>query len=80
MKYKSRDNKIAEQKNTPYLDKPKKALLDLKSQGEGKARCSNCGKIYNIIGKPKFTDMLGYLAINNCSQMYNMKKCKGAKS
>ena len=77
---KTRDKKIAEQKNNPYLDKPKKALLDLKSQGRGKAKCKNCGKIYNIIGKAESTDMLGYLVIDNCSKVYNMKKCKGAKS
>ena len=73
---KTRDKKIAQQKNTPYLDKPRKALLDLKSGGQGKAKCNNCGKIYNIIGKPRFTDMFGYLTISNCSQVYNMKKCK----
>ena len=80
MQNKTRDKKITEQRNTPYLEKPKKMLLDLGSEGKGKAKCSNCGKVYSIYGKAKTTDMLGYLKIDNCSNLFKSNPCKGGVS
>lgn len=76
---KTRDKKIAGQRNTPYLDKPKKTLLELKDDGKGKAKCTTCGKTYDIYGKATNTNLLGYFMINNCSDIYKMKACKGGK-
>ena len=41
-----------------------------------KALCRNCGKEYDIVGQPKFSDMLNRIKINDCSDMYNTKSCK----
>ena len=44
--------------------------------GTPKALCRNCGKEYDIVGQPKFSDMLNRIKINDCSDMYNTKSCK----
>ena len=43
---------------------------------KSKAKCSKCGKIWNIHGNPVKTDMMGYLVISNCNKMYRTDKCK----
>ena len=44
-----------------------------------KAKCKVCGKIWDISGKPDFTDMAGFYSINNCSEIYNSKDKDGMK-
>jgi len=44
-----------------------------------KAKCSKCGKIWNIYGKPAHTDMMGFVAIDICSRVYNSKSKDGMK-
>ena len=43
---------------------------------KSKAKCSKCGKIWDIYGKPTKTDMMGYHVISNCNKMYRTDKCK----
>ena len=41
--------------------KPK--LIKLDNQGEPKAKCNNCGKEYDIYGKPAHTDLFNKIKI-----------------
>ena len=44
-----------------------------------KAKCKACGKIWNIYGKPTYTDMMGFVTIDICSKLYNSKSKDGMK-
>lgn len=44
-----------------------------------KAKCSKCSKIWDIYGNPRYTDMMGFLAIDNCNSIYNPKSRDGMK-
>ena len=57
--------------------KPK--LIKLDNQGEPKAKCNNCGKEYDIYGKPAHTDLFNKIKIDDCSDIYNTETCKEKK-
>ena len=42
-----------------------------------KAKCKVCGKIWDLYGKPDFTDMYGFVNISSCKQIYNPKDKDG---